>query len=104
MNNINWRRKSIRFKFGVILMLSSLLFFGFLIFIPIMNISKAYKITFTSISFILAEVLFYTGGFFVGKEVFNKYKAWFNPKYWFKTKKNNNSGILEDIDVDNQGK
>jgi hypothetical protein len=44
------------------------------------------KIKLSTITFILAEVLFYIGGFLLGKEIFNKYKAYFNPKNWFKKK------------------
>jgi len=79
LKNKNWK-----FKLGIILMLSSLVFFALLVIIPLMDIEKTAKITYTSISFIIAEVLFYTGGFFVGKEVFSKYKSYFNPKNWFK--------------------
>jgi len=82
LKNKNWK-----FKLGIVLMLSSLIFFALLVIIPLMDIEKASKITYTSISFIIAEVLFYSGGFLVGKEVFAKYKAYFNPKNWFKKKK-----------------
>lgn len=80
----NLKEKNWKFKLGISLMLSSLIFFALLVIIPLLNIENQQKITFTTISFIIAEVLFYTGGFFVGKEVFNKYKAYFNPVNWFK--------------------
>ena len=82
--NTAFKNKSWKFKLGVILMLASLIFFALLIIIPLTNMDKSIKITYTTISFIVAEVLFYTGGFLVGKEVFSKYKAYFNPKNWFK--------------------
>ncbi len=87
----NFRNKDWKFKLGVILVLSSLIFFALLVIIPLLEIEKQAKITYTSISFIVAEVLFYTGGFLVGKEVFKKYKAYFNPVNWFKKKKVNTS-------------
>jgi hypothetical protein len=86
MIKINWKEKSWKFKLGVILILISILFFILLVVTPFLNISGSYKITITSILFILAEVLFYSGGFLLGKEVFNKYKAWINPGNWFKKK------------------
>lgn len=81
---LNIKEKSWKFKLGVILMLSSLIFFALLVAFPLMDIEKTLKITLTTVSFVIAEVLFYTGGFFVGKEVFNKYKAYLNPVSWFK--------------------
>jgi hypothetical protein len=83
----NFKNKHWKFKLGVILVLSSLLFFALLVIIPLLEMEKQAKITYTSISFIVAEVLFYTGGFLVGKEVFKKYKAYFNPINWFRKKK-----------------
>ncbi len=67
-------------------MLLSLPFFALLVIIPLLDIDNSEKIKFTSISFIIAEVLFYSGGFLLGKEIFNKYKSWFNPKNWFRKK------------------
>jgi hypothetical protein len=42
------------------------------------------KITLSTISLIIGEVLFGVGGILVGKELFVKYKSYFNPKKWFK--------------------
>ncbi|RLD32809.1 MAG: hypothetical protein DRI73_06490 [Bacteroidetes bacterium] len=81
MKNKNWK-----FKVGLIIILLSLPFFALLVIIPLLDIDSSDKIKFTSISFIIAEVLFYSGGFLLGKEIFNKYKSWFNPKNWFKKK------------------
>jgi hypothetical protein len=100
MKKINWKQKNWKFKLGLILISSSLIFFILLIIIPLMEISNSYKITFTTISFILAEVFFYTGGFFLGKEIFNKYKAWLNPGNWFKKKSNSDSVPIEMVDND----
>ena len=62
----------------------SLVFFALLVVFPLLNIDRASKITYTSISFVIAEVLFYSGGFLLGKELFSKYKSYLNPKNWFK--------------------
>lgn len=42
------------------------------------------KITLSTISLIIGEVLFWSGGILLGKELFGKYKSYFNPKNWFK--------------------
>ena len=86
MIKIKWKEKSWKFKLGIILILVSMIFFILFVVTPFSNIPGSYKITITSILFILAEVLFYLGGFLLGKEVFNKYKAWLNPGNWFKKK------------------
>jgi hypothetical protein len=67
------------------MVLISLIFFALLVIIPILDIERNKKIWFTTFSFITAEVLFYTGGFLLGKEMFNKYKSRLNPKNWFKS-------------------
>lgn len=66
------------------MVLVSLIFFALLLIIPILSIEKKDKILFTTVSFIIAEVLFYTGGFLLGKEIFNKYRSYLNPKNWRK--------------------
>ncbi len=42
------------------------------------------KITVSTISLVIGEVLFWLGGIMLGKELFGKYKTYFNPKNWFK--------------------
>ncbi len=64
-----------------------MLFFASLFIIPFLIIDKKTKITVTTITFVLAEVTFYSGGALLGKEIFNKYKSYLNPKNWFKKKK-----------------
>jgi hypothetical protein len=83
---MNLKGKSWKFKLGLILIGISLIFFILLIVIPLLEIERAIKLTLSTISFVLAEVLFYTGGFLLGKEMFNKYKSYFNPRNWFKKK------------------
>jgi hypothetical protein len=70
----------------VIIIISSILFLS-LFAIPFLKIPNAYKIGITSITFIVAEVLFWIGGFLVGKELFIKYKKYLNPKNWFNKNK-----------------
>ncbi len=86
------KNKSLKFKIGLIIMLLSLPFFALMVIIPLLEIDNSEKIKFTTISFIIAEVLFYSGGFLLGKEIFNKYKSLFNPKNWFKKKSKTQNG------------
>ena len=84
MSGLNWKNKEWKFKLGLLMVLLSLIFFALLLIIPMLSIDKKDKILFTSISFITAEVFFYTGGVLLGKEIFSKYKSYLNPKNWRK--------------------
>lgn len=81
MNKKNWK-----LRLGLILIIVSIPLFLSLPFIPFLNIENNQKLTFTTIVFISAEVLFWSGGLLVGKELFEKYKTKLNPKNWFKKK------------------
>jgi hypothetical protein len=85
LHSLNWKSKNWKFKLGLLLVLFSLIFFALLVVIPMLNITKEEKIWFTTFSFITAEVLFYAGGFLLGKEMFSKYKSYFNPKNWVRS-------------------
>lgn len=85
MPSLNWKNKNWKFKLGLLMVLMSLIFFALLVLIPMLDIKREEKIWFTTFSFIAAEVLFYTGGFLLGKEMFNKYKSYLNPKNWVKS-------------------
>ncbi len=86
MKNANWKIKT-----GIILMIVSIPVFLVAFLVPFLNIDGKQKVTFTTILLIVAEVLFWSGGLLVGKELFTKYKSYMNPKNWFKKK----SGIEE---------
>ncbi len=83
MNGKNWK-----FKSGITLIIISIFFFIFLPIIPFLELSNRTKITLSSVVFILAEVLFYLGGFLVGKELIIRYKSYLHPKNWFRKNKN----------------
>lgn len=57
-----------------------------LLFIPFLNVDNTDKVKITTIVIIVGEILFWSGGLLVGKELFGKYKSYFNPKNWFKKK------------------
>jgi hypothetical protein len=84
LGHLNWKNKNWKFKLGLLMILSSLIFFALLVIIPVLDIETDKKIWLTTFSFITAEILFYTGGFLLGKEIFSKYKSYLNPKNWFK--------------------
>jgi MFS-type transporter involved in bile tolerance (Atg22 family) len=81
-------KKSWKFKLGLILIIVSIVFFLSLMIIPFLRMDKKTMISISSIVFIMAEVLFWTGGIFLGKELFNKYKSFLNPRNWFKKRNN----------------
>ena len=91
MSKKNWK-----IKLGVLLMVISVPMFLFIPIVPFLNIGNKTKITITTILIVIAEVTFWSGGLFVGKELFTKYKSYFNPKNWVKKK----SGEIEESDID----
>lgn len=58
--------------------------FLFLPVIPFLDLDNKTKISLSTVLFIIAEITFWSGGLLVGKELFSKYKSYFNPKNWFK--------------------
>jgi len=44
--------------------------FAIMLLIPFLNLENQHKVIGSTSAFIAMEVLFYTGGFFVGKELF----------------------------------
>ena len=77
-------------------MVLSVLLFLSLPVIPFLDLESRTKITTSTVVFITAEVTFYGGGFLVGKELFQKYKSYLNPKSWFK-KKNQDDNVTDDL-------
>lgn len=89
MKNKNWK-----IRVGVILIIVSIPAFLALPLIPFLDIESKVKITLSTVLLIIGEVLFWSGGVLVGKELFSKYKSYFNPKNWFRKKgENNNTGL-----------
>ncbi len=67
-------------------MIISAIVFISLLLVPFLNVDNKVKITVTTVIIIIGEVLFWSGGLLVGKELFSKYKSYLNPKNWFKKK------------------
>ena len=82
----NMKKKHWQIKLGIFLMIFSGVFFGATFIIPLFDIPTKTKIVLSTTSLVLMEVVFWSGGLLVGKELFAKYKKQLNPKNWFKTK------------------
>lgn len=83
------KKKDWQIKLGIILMVSSGIFFALMLIIPMLELPLKVKALGSTISFILMELVFWTGGLLVGKELFVKYKNNLNPKNWFQRNKKN---------------
>ena len=79
-------QKNWKFKTGIALIILSTFFFLSLAGVPFLSVAGKVKITISTILIILGEVSFWIGGFFLGKELLNKYKAYLNPKNWRRKK------------------
>lgn len=77
-------KKSLKFKIGLILVIVSVPFFLFIPAVPFLKLDAGVKITFSMVLLITGEILFWSGGLLLGKELFTKYKSYFNPKNWKK--------------------
>jgi len=81
------KNKGVLMKLGIILLIISVPLFLAIPVVPFLNIEAKIKVTATTILLISGEVLFWSGGLLVGKELFAKYKSYLNPKNWFAKKK-----------------
>lgn len=73
-------------------MIFSGVFFGLSIVIPMLDLSPKLKVAGVTGSLIMMEVVFWTGGLLVGKELFARYKSYLNPARWFKRKTREEAG------------
>jgi hypothetical protein len=86
VTNANMQRKNIRIRLGVFLMIFSGVFFGITLIIPLLDLPVRVKVVSATVSLVLMEVVFWSGGLLVGKELFGRYKQRLNPVNWFKKK------------------
>lgn len=63
---------------------SSFVLYASLFFIPFLSWGARPKLMLFGILFVASEVTFWVGGWILGKEVFQRYKAYFNPLSWWK--------------------
>jgi len=80
-------KKNRQIKIGIILILLSGVAFAIMLLIPFLNLENKHKVIGSTTAFISMEVLFWTGGLLVGKELFKKYKSYLNPKKWFRRRR-----------------
>jgi hypothetical protein len=75
-------KKTLKFKIGLILIIVSIIPFLSIPVVPFLNISGGAKITASTVLLIVGEILFWSGGLLLGKELLDKYKSYLNPKNW----------------------
>lgn len=85
-------KKNLQIKIGIGLILLSGVAFAIMLLFPFLDLEDRTKVIGASSAFIAMEVLFYAGGFLVGKELFIKYKSYLDPRRWFKKKEQSETG------------
>ena len=83
-------KKNWQLRLGVILIIVCIPFFLIIPVIPFLDLEAKAMITLSTVSLVIGEVLFWSGGLLLGKELFTKYKSRMNPKNWFKKKEEEN--------------
>ncbi len=68
-------------------MIFSGVFFAATFIIPLFDLPTRVKVIASTTSLVLMEVVFWSGGLLVGKELFTRYKKQLNPKNWFSKKR-----------------
>ena len=77
-------KKALKFKIGLILVIGCIPFFLAIPVIPFLKLEGSIKITASTILLVIGEIMFWSGGLLLGKELITKYKSYFNPKNWKK--------------------
>lgn len=78
------KKKNWKIRIGLFLIIFCIPFFLFIPAIPFLDMEAKNKMILSTTSLVIGEVLFWGGGILLGKELFIKYKSYFNPKNWFK--------------------
>ena len=60
--------------------------------IPFLDWETKTKVATSTVLLVAGEVLFWSGGILVGKELVTKYKSFLNPRNWFKKSKTQSDG------------
>jgi membrane-anchored protein YejM (alkaline phosphatase superfamily) len=77
-------KKNRQVKLGIFLMIFSGVFFAATLLFPLTSLPTKTKVIASTVSLILMEIVFWSGGLLVGKELFMRYKRKMNPVNWFK--------------------
>jgi len=81
-------KKKWKFKLGIVMIIISTLIFVLLLVLPFIETTDKNKIFISTFIVVTGEIFFWVGGFFVGRQMVDKYKSYINPKKWFRRKKN----------------
>ncbi|MBM7694397.1 hypothetical protein JOC77_003858 [Peribacillus deserti] len=76
------KRKS-TFKLGIILLVVSTLIWIAPLLVPFLDVNGKTKLAITAVLLVIAEILFWAGVFFAGKEAAKRFRGYLNPKTWF---------------------
>ncbi|MFF5994756.1 transporter suffix domain-containing protein [Lysinibacillus sp. KU-BSD001] len=77
-------KNKVLYKVGWVFIIIACLLWISLVVIPFLPFSLGMKAAAVTGAVVLAEVFFWIGAIFVGKEVITKYKKYLNPKNWRK--------------------
>lgn len=77
-------KKSLLYKIGLFLIISSFILWIIPLGIPFLTLSGKMKAISITSSLVIAEIFFWIGAIMVGKEVASKIRGYFNPKSWTK--------------------
>lgn len=80
-------KKNWKLKLGIVLIVISVFLFLTLFSMPFIHIETKFKIALSTGLAIAGETTFWVGTLFLGKEVWNKYKAFIKSAYWPNKKK-----------------
>lgn len=84
MGNEKMNHKSRKIKLGIFLMIFSGVFFTLTLIFPLTELPVRTKVIASTTSLVLMEIVFWSGGLLVGKELFTRYKKKINPLSWFR--------------------
>ncbi|PLT30799.1 transporter suffix domain-containing protein [Peribacillus deserti] len=91
------KRKS-TFKLGIILLVVSTLIWLTPLLIPFLDVAGKTKLALTAVLLVIAEILFWAGVFFAGKEAAKRFRSYLNPKNWVSGRKSQGQGTESSTD------